>query len=129
MNLAIQPQRCSATTVIEGHVGRIILHIGLPGAGDHARSCVHVVLLLCSVALKLKDEFLARLQIPGLPLLLEHCRDLGVANMAAITRLVWDIHAIGRAIWFPGDGHRSHGHALILAGERRRKISAILLEF
>src|SRR6266567_816729 len=127
--LPVQPQRGGATAVIEREVGGIMLHIGLPGARDHARSEVHIVLLFCSVALKLPDELLARLQVLGPPLLLEHGRELGVVDMAAIARLLWEIHAIGRAIGFPGDGDRTHGHALIFARERRRQIGAILLEF
>src|SRR5215470_18535811 len=38
MDLTIQPQRCSATAIVEGEVGGIVLHIRLPGASEHARS-------------------------------------------------------------------------------------------
>src|SRR5262245_34605550 len=48
--------------------------------------------------------------------------------MAAVARLVRRIHAIEHAIWFPGNAHGTHGHALELPQERRTNICAVLLE-
>src|SRR6266581_2611253 len=74
--LAVQPQRRHATTVIEGKVRRVILHIRLPGAGEHNGDGEHIVLLLCNIALNVKDELLARLQVLGPSLLLQHGHEL-----------------------------------------------------
>src|SRR5262245_55246429 len=102
-SLPIQPQRRSTTAVVEGHVRRIVLHVRLPGASDHTTVRVYVVLLLRGIALNVEDELLARLQILGTPLLLEHGRDRGVIDMAGIPRGVGCIGAIQRAIRFPSN--------------------------
>src|SRR5437868_7203048 len=70
VGLAVQPQRRSATTVVEVEIEGIVLHVWMPGAGDHDSVCIHVVLLLRRIALNVKDEFLARLQILRAPLFL-----------------------------------------------------------
>src|SRR5215471_10112135 len=84
--LAIEPQSSSTTAVVEGEVGGKVLYIGLPRAGDHARVCIHIVLLLCSIALNVEDDFLARPQVLGAPLFFEHGRDLGIVDMAQVVR-------------------------------------------
>ena len=126
--LALQPQRRSAPAEVEGRVGRIVLHVRLPGAGDDPRVRVHIVLLRCHIPLNVKNELLARLQVLGPPLLLEHRCELGVVDMAAVARLVGRLHAVEHAIWFPGNAQGTHGQPLELAQERGSHIRPILLE-
>src|SRR5437867_2547180 len=128
VRLAIQPQGGSATAVIEGLVGGIVLHIRLPGAGHHGGGRVHIVLLLGLIPLKLSNDLLACLQGLGPPLFLEHGRDPGVIDIASVLRLVWNVPAIRRAIWVPGATGGTIHHALVLALRRSRHIRAVLLE-
>src|SRR5262245_38703826 len=44
--LPLQPQGSDPTAVVEGLVGGIVLHIGLPGGSERVGVRVHVVLLL-----------------------------------------------------------------------------------
>src|SRR5712691_7137139 len=97
-DLPIQPQRGGAPTVVEGGVGRIVLHVGLPGAGDHVGAGVHIVLLRCYIPLNVENELLPRLQVSRTPLCLQHGRERGVIDMAAVARLVRRIHAVEHGI-------------------------------
>src|SRR6266581_2754306 len=94
-NLPIQPQRGGAPAVVEGGVGRIVLHIRLPGAGDHVGTRVHIVLLRCHIPLNIENDLLARFQVARAPLCLQHGRERGVIDMAAVAWLVRRIHAEG----------------------------------
>ena len=85
VRLAIQPQGGGTTAVVEGLVGGIVLHIRLPGAGHHGGVRVHIVLLLGHIALKLINELLARLQVPGAPLFLEQGRERRVVDIAPVS--------------------------------------------
>src|SRR5215467_9694139 len=116
--LAVQPQRRHATTVIEGGVRRVVLHIRLPGTGVRNGNGEHIVLLLRNITLNVKDELLARLQILGPALLLQHSQELRVVDMAAVAQVARFIHAIQYAIRFPGDANRTYGHTLVLANKR-----------
>src|SRR5262249_32892096 len=82
--LPLQPQRSSTTAVVEALVGGIVLHIRLPGGGNHTGVRIHVVLLLGFIALKRKNDLPACLQVLGAPLFLEHGRDLGVVDVASV---------------------------------------------
>src|SRR5207249_739597 len=75
-----------------------------------------------------EDELLARLQVLGTPLLLEHGRDRGVVDMAGIPRGVRGVGAIQRTIRFPGNAEGPPHQALELALRRRRRIRAVLLD-
>jgi hypothetical protein len=114
--------------VVEGHVRGKVLHVRLPGTGEHVGVGVHIVLLLRRIALDVENELLARLQGLRAPLLLQHRRDLGVIDVAAVARLVGRIQAVQHTIRFPGNTDGPHGHAVELAHERRREIRSILLE-
>src|SRR5262245_46813022 len=116
--LALQPQRRNTPTVVEGRVGRIVLHVRLPGASDHDGVRVHIVLLRCHMPLNVENELLTRFQVLRAPLLLEHGRERGVVDMATVAWLVGSIHAVEHAIWLPGNAQGAHGHALVLAQER-----------
>src|SRR5215831_17699457 len=101
--LAVQPQRRHATTVIEGGVRRVVLHIWLPGTGVRNRDGEHIVLLLRNIALNVKEELLARLEILSPSLLLQHGQELRIVDMAAVAQVARCVHAIHGAIRFPGD--------------------------
>src|SRR5262249_19028420 len=88
--LPLQPQRGSATAVVKGEVGGIVLDIGLPAARDHDGIRVHIVLLLGFIPLKGTHDLLPRLQVSGPPLFLEHGRDRGVVDMPPVERMVGD---------------------------------------
>src|SRR5206468_7845711 len=124
-NLPVQPQRRSAIAIIKRKVRGVVLHIWLPGACDTHAIQVHIVLLLRRIALDVEDNLLTCLQVLRAHFLLEHCRELGVVDVAAVARLVWHVHARQRAMRFPDNGEGTHGHALELTGERRRHIGAI----
>src|SRR5262245_57977649 len=128
-SLSLQPHLGDATTVVEGEVVGKVLHIWLPGTGDHHREQIHIVLLLSGVALKVGEDFLARLRVLGAPLLLCHGRDFGFIDMAAVARLVGRIRSVQRAVPFPGDGEGAYSHAFELALARRCLIGPILLDF
>ena len=83
-NLAIQPQRGGATAIVEAEVGRIVLYVRSPGAGEHDGDGEYIVLLLRNIPLNVKDELLALLKILGPPLLLQHGQQLGIVDMAAV---------------------------------------------
>src|SRR5262249_24623493 len=61
VRLVLQPQGGGTTAVVEGRIRRVVLHVGLPGTGDYAGVCVHIVLLRRHVSLHVKDELFARL--------------------------------------------------------------------
>src|SRR5919109_583164 len=126
--LALQPQRRSASAVVEGGVGRIVLHIWLPGTSDRVGIGIDIVLLCCHIPLNIENKLPAYFQVAGTPLFLEHGRELGIIDMAAVARLVGGIHAVEHAIRFPGNTQRPHGQALELAQIRGSHISTILLE-
>src|SRR6266700_2263472 len=115
MPLPLQPQGGSTTAVVESLIGGIVLHIRLPGAGEHGGVRVHIVLLLGLIALKLIDDLPAYLQVLGAPLFLEHGGHLGVVDIAPIERLVGDVPRIQRLIGVPGARGGTIHHALVLA--------------
>src|SRR5262249_29183867 len=84
VELAIQPQGGDTTAVVEGEVWGVVLHIWLPGTGDHPRKQIHIVLLLRRIALKVDQDLLAHLWVLGSSLLLQHGHQLGVVDMAAV---------------------------------------------
>src|SRR5712692_7421105 len=127
-SIPIEQQGGSTTAVVEGHVRCIVLHVRLPGAGDHTRVRVYVVLLLRRIPLNVEDDFLACLQVLGTPLLLEHGCDRGVIDVADVPRGVGCIGAIQRAIRFPGNAEGTPRQTLELALHRRRHIRAVLLD-
>src|SRR5689334_16341805 len=101
--LAIQPQGSHPTAEVEGVVGAIVLHIGLPGARDRDGVRVHIVLLLCHISLNRKNKLPAFLHVLGAPLFLKHGRELRVVDIAPVHRMVGDEPAIQRAIWIRGE--------------------------
>src|SRR5215831_12277997 len=113
--LAVQPQRRHATAVIEGQVRRVVLHIRLPGTGIRNGDGEYIVLLLRNIALNVKDELLARLQLLGPALFLQHGQELRIIDMATVAQVARFIHAIQHAIRFPSDANGPHSHALVLA--------------
>src|SRR5215510_9694733 len=127
-SLPIQPQRGGAIAIIKREVRGVVLHIRLPGARDTHTIQVYIVLLLCRIALDVKDNLLTRLQVLRAHFLLEYCRELGVVDVAAVARLIWHVHAIQRAMRFPDNREGAHGQAFELARERRRHICAVLLD-
>ena len=62
-------------------------------------------------------------------MLLEHGRDFGVIDMAAVAWLVWRIQSVQHGIRVPGVADGGQGQALELAEIRRRHIGAVLLDF
>src|SRR5262249_52708721 len=68
----LQPQGRGTIAVVEAVVGSKVLHIRLPGGGDRVRVQVHIVLLLCYIALNVEDELLARLQVLALSQITEN---------------------------------------------------------
>src|SRR5262249_17431823 len=126
--LAIQPQRSHTTAVVEGVVGAIVFHIWLPGGSDRNGVRIHIVLLFCHIALNRKNDLPTRLQVFGLPLFLEHGRELRVVDIASIHRMVWDESPIQWTIWVYGEIDGPIYHTLVLALCRRRHIGAVLLQ-
>src|SRR5882724_1685641 len=126
--LPIEPQRGGAPAIIVGGVGSIVLHIGVPRAGEARAVEVHIVLLLRDIPLQVKNKLLARLAVLGAPLFLEHGRKLRVVDMAAVAQLIWGIQAIQHAIWLPGIADGGEGHAVELAFVCRGHIGAVLLD-
>src|SRR5262249_11271214 len=94
MPLPLQPERGGATAKVSREVRGKVVHIRLPGTRHDCGSQVYIVLLLRGVALNVENELLARLRVLHAPLLLHHRRQLGVVDMAAVTRLVGRIRAV-----------------------------------
>src|SRR5438552_17965715 len=90
-NLPVQPQRRSAIAIIKRKVRGVVLHIWLPGACDTHAIKVHIVLLLRCIALDVEDNLLTCLQVLRAHFLLEHCRELGVIDVAARKKIIFDI--------------------------------------
>src|SRR5262249_52680814 len=111
----LQRQGRGTIAVVEAVVGSKVLHIRLPGGGDRVRVQVHIVLLLGYIALNVEDELLARLQVFGASLQLQHGREGGVIDVTRVPRGVRGIGAIQPAIRFPGDAGGTPHYALELA--------------
>src|SRR2546425_4733295 len=89
VRLPLQPQGGSTTAVVESLIWGIVLHIWLPGAGHHGRVRVHIVLLLGLIALKLKYDFLACLQVSGPPLVTVQVVKTGITPPLATSGRFW----------------------------------------
>jgi hypothetical protein len=59
--------------------------------------------LLRNIRLGIENELLVCLQILYPPLFTEHLGELGVIDVAAVSRLVWHVHRTQYAIRLPGD--------------------------
>src|SRR5438093_8691818 len=127
-HLLIEPERGGAAAVVEARVRRVVLHIGLPGSGDAYGVEIDVVLLLGGITLDVADELPAGFQLPDAHLLLQHPRQLGVIDVAAVAPLLGQVHPIERTAWFPGYRARAHRQALELSLRRRRHVGAVFLD-
>src|SRR5215510_9884369 len=126
--LRLEPERGGAVAVVEARVRGVVLHPWPPGPRKHAGVQVHVELLLGGVALDVEDELIARLEILGAHLLLQHGHHLGVGDVATVPGLLRRVHAVKGGVRFPGDAERAQTHALVLAQKGRGHVRAVLLD-
>src|SRR6266511_4414385 len=127
-HLLFEPECGGPAAVVEARVRRVVFHMGLPGSDDANRVEIDVVLLLGGIPLDVEDELPADFQLPDAHLLLQHPGQLGVIDVAAVARLLGQVHPIEGAVWFPGDRERAHRNALELSLRRRRHVGAVFLD-